>query len=92
MANHNLKENGRRAGGLIFGAPHRESSSESPGTDRVRFELVRANETSIPPPEPGRRRVDWQMVALWIFVSLSFAALALTGYLIWAKCHGATPP
>ena len=35
-------------------------------------------------------RVNWEILALWIFVMFSFAALAFAVYLIWAKCDG--PP
>jgi len=37
------------------------------------------------------RRPDWQTVALWIFVAVSFAALLFAGYLIWAKCKWSSP-
>lgn len=36
-------------------------------------------------------RLDLEMVALWIFVFVSFAALFLAGSLIWAKCNGGSP-
>lgn len=36
-------------------------------------------------------RLDWQMVALWIFVAVSFAAFVFAGYLLWAKCRGTSP-
>jgi len=34
----------------------------------------------------GKPRVDWQMVVLWIFVALSFAALAYAGCVVWSMC------
>lgn len=45
------------------------------------------------PPAAGpvteeTRSSDWQTVALWIFVAVSFAALLFAGYVIWAKCKG----
>ena len=43
-------------------------------------------------PVAGESRdSDWQMVALWIFVAVSFAALLFAGYVIWAKCNGSSP-
>jgi hypothetical protein len=32
--------------------------------------------------------VDWVMVVVWSFVVVSFAALFVASYVIWAKCHG----
>jgi hypothetical protein len=37
------------------------------------------------------RRPDWQTMALWIFVAVSFAALLFAGYVIWAKRKGSSP-
>lgn len=31
-------------------------------------------------------RLNWEMLALWVFVAFSFAALVFAGYVIWAKC------
>lgn len=31
-------------------------------------------------------RLNWEMLAMWIFVGFSFAALVFAGYVIWAKC------
>ena len=36
-------------------------------------------------------RSDWEMVALWCFVLVSFAAFFFAGYVIWAKCNGGSP-
>jgi len=36
-------------------------------------------------------RLDWEMLAIYVFVVLSFAAFAIAGYVIWAKC-GCPPP
>ena len=30
--------------------------------------------------------LNWEMVAMWLFVMFSFAALAFTGYFIFTKC------
>ena len=48
--------------------------------------------------EPGRSgedsapskagRMDWMLVIVWGFVFLSFAAVLLAGYIIWARVHG----
>jgi hypothetical protein len=36
-------------------------------------------------------RLDWTMLAIWVFVVFSFAALVFAGYLIRAKCEGHSP-
>lgn len=36
-------------------------------------------------------RLRWEMLALWIFVVFSFAALVFAVYAIWAKCDGPSP-
>jgi hypothetical protein len=42
-----------------------------------------------PQPESGKAdRLDWELVELWFFVLVSFAALFFAGYVIWAKCNG----
>jgi hypothetical protein len=64
-------------------APHAAAFRDRP---RV---LNREMEEPIP---DQKSRMEWQMIALWIFVAASFAALAFTGYLVWAKCHGVSPP
>ena len=30
--------------------------------------------------------LNWDMLALWVFVVFSFAALVFAGYVIWVKC------
>lgn len=43
-------------------------------------------------PAAGEARgSDWQTVALWIFVAVSFAAFLFAGYLLWVKCRGVSP-
>jgi len=32
--------------------------------------------------------LNWEMLAIWSFVAVSFAALFFAGYVIWAKCPG----
>jgi len=32
--------------------------------------------------------LNWEMIVLWSFVAVSFAALFAAGYMIWTKCHG----
>jgi len=32
--------------------------------------------------------LNWQLLALWSFVAVSFAALFAAGYIVWAKCNG----
>jgi len=36
-------------------------------------------------------RLNWEMLAIWVFVVLSFATLAFAGYVIWAKCASPLP-
>lgn len=31
-------------------------------------------------------RLNWETLAIWVFVVFSFAALVFAGYVIWAKC------
>jgi hypothetical protein len=46
-------------------------------------------EQTIEPVTGNVGRIDWQSIALWIFVAVSFATFVFAGYLLWAKCHGA---
>jgi hypothetical protein len=32
-------------------------------------------------------RLNWGVLALWLFVALCYAALLFAGCLIWAKCQ-----
>jgi len=32
--------------------------------------------------------LNWEMLAIWSFVAVSFAAFFVAGCVIWAKCHG----
>ena len=36
-------------------------------------------------------RLYLEMLAIWVFVMFSFAALAIAGYVIWAKCGSPAP-
>jgi hypothetical protein len=36
-------------------------------------------------------RLNWEMLAIWIFVVFSFAALVFAGYVIWVKCASPSP-
>ena len=36
-------------------------------------------------------RLNWEMLAIWMFVVFSFAALVFAGYVIWAKCASPSP-
>jgi len=31
---------------------------------------------------------NWERFAIWSLVVVSFAALFVAGYVLWAKCHG----
>jgi hypothetical protein len=35
--------------------------------------------------------LNWEMVAIWMFLVFSFAAFVFTGYVIWAKCDSPSP-
>ena len=40
-------------------------------------------------PRPNKSpRLNWEMLAIWSFVAISFTALFFAAYVIWAKCHG----
>lgn len=77
MTNPRATENGRGPADLSAGA------SVHPPPPVAPPEIA-----SGPAPEKSRCPTGWQMVALWLFIALSFVVLALTGYLIWAKCQG----
>jgi len=32
--------------------------------------------------------LNWEMLAIWSVMVVSFAALFFAGYIIWAKCNG----
>ena len=32
--------------------------------------------------------LNWEMLAIWSFVAVSFAAFFVAGYIIWTKCNG----
>jgi len=34
----------------------------------------------------GSDRLNWERLAIWMFVLFSFAAFAFAGYLIWVRC------
>lgn len=53
-------------------------------SDRYRKEHQRATG----PPTHKTNRLDWEMIALWIFVVASFALFVLAGFILWAKCNG----
>jgi len=42
-------------------------------------------------PSNVSNRLDWNMVALWLFVTICFGALAFALYVIWGKCRGDIP-
>ena len=56
-----------------------------------RFEHDLKALSATPPNCKSGGRLNWEMLALWIFAVFSFAALIFAGYVIWAKCDG-TPP
>jgi hypothetical protein len=40
------------------------------------------------PPSDRANPLAWELIASWILVLLSFAALIFAVYVIWAKCEG----
>lgn len=72
----------------------REGATDLTESFRPRGHCEPPLEESNPKPEPwnGKAdRSDWEMVALWFFVLVSFAAFFFAGYVIWAKCNGGSP-
>lgn len=64
------------------------SSSQTDQSPDILCDAPAARGTTPASPAGRGSRVDWQMLALWIFVAASFAALLFMGYVIWTKCHG----
>ena len=54
--------------------------------DSERPSAEEENETASRPDTSNR--LDWNMVALWLFVVICFGALAFALYVIWSKCRG----
>jgi hypothetical protein len=73
----NYRTNGRQTETCFSSSPHRATGDSGPN---------RESEIS-PQPNPSHR-LNWEMFAIWSFVAVSFAALFVAGYVIWAKCHG----
>ena len=90
MTNRNVSGNGKFTGGLVLCAPARQTVPATLERGRTRIEMLRTD-TTTQSDKDKRPCLDWQMVALWIFIAVSFAALACTGYLIWAKCRSELP-
>jgi hypothetical protein len=52
------------------------------------------NSNAISATTPNCRSGDslnWEMLAIWVFVAFSFAALAFAGYVIWVKFDSPSP-
>lgn len=91
MANQQPNGNGRLTARGFTGARarqtppyHFQESSQASGPCEPQPEPEQAAD----PATDRTNRLDWQMVALWIFVAVSFAAFVFAGYLIWAKSRG----
>jgi hypothetical protein len=95
MTSQNPGEHGKFTGDWVAGTHPQKTMAPSLTEDRrvsPQADSSRAQQETDDEPMPGKSsRVDWQMVALWVFVTVSFAALAATVYLIWAKCRGVSP-
>lgn len=91
MTNENTNGTGKFPDGQVLGTPVRQIQPQSLGDDRSPISSPLPEDATFESARGNVSRVDWQKVLIWIFVSLSFAALAFSGYLIWAKCHGAMP-
>lgn len=66
--------------------PSSETADRVAGTRRDPPEVVSLEERDLRPR--GIRRVDWQIVALWVFVGACFALFVFAGYVIRAKFLG----
>ncbi|HEX5222373.1 MAG TPA: hypothetical protein VFZ59_22660 [Verrucomicrobiae bacterium] len=91
MRNGNINGNGKFVGGLVLDTPARQTVPATLEPGRTRTETLRADATILPPDNGKRSGVDWQMIVLWFFITVSFAALAFCGYFIWAKCRSELP-
>lgn len=40
---------------------------------------------------PSSDLLNWEVLAIWVFVAFSFAALVPVGYVIWANCASLSP-
>ena len=59
---------------------------------QVPLQRIRKAEESVTAPRPDTsRRLDWDRLALRLFVVICFAALAFFLYVIWGKCRGDSP-
>ena len=72
-----------------------DAGISSPGhRTKVRFRydscLISNADRAMSSGSKGSDRLRWEMLALWMFVMFSFAALIFAVYAIWAKCDG--PP
>jgi hypothetical protein len=84
---------------LLFGLVRRDKPSREPvlarRTTSHRF-LKSKEDSERRAIEPGAfvprsnksSHLNWEMLALWSFVAVSFAALFAAGYIIWTKCNG----
>jgi len=92
MADQHPNENGRSKESSLTEARARQSRPQLSQESRRARDPCEPPATEQPPasePVAGEPRdSDWQMVALWIFVAVSFAPLLFAGYVIWAKCKG----
>ena len=66
------------------------SAEGSPAGDHPVREAPEREQTTALPVRRDRR-LDWQMLALWAFVVVSFAALGFALLTIWVKCGGQSP-
>lgn len=94
MRNQQTVRNGSEVQATVGNQLNREVATDFTESFRPRGPCEPPLEESEPKPESwnGKAdRSDWEMVALWFFVLVSFAASFFAGYVIWAKCNGGSP-
>ena len=77
------QDNGRTPVPYVFSRTHRLTEQFEPSP--------LAHEARSAPHRDGSRHVNWEMLAVWILVTFSFAALLFCMYIVRAKCQGNSP-
>lgn len=94
MSNQQIIRNDCEVRDAVRNQRNREVATDFTESFRPRGPCEPPLEELDPEAEPRTGNADrlaWEMVALWIFVFFSFAALFFAGYVIWAKCNGSSP-
>jgi len=94
MSNQQIIRNASVVREAVRNQRSREVATDFTESSRPRGSCEPPLEELNPEAEPRTDKVDrldLEMVALWMFVFVSFAALFFAGYVIWAKCNGSSP-